>query len=65
MSINNPAFENYLGHMYPTELEIKVTTESTSAFYLELFLSIGRDDQLRTSIYDKQGDFNFNITIFP
>ena len=44
-SINNPYFENYLGQMYPPELEIKDTTESnTSASYLDLLLSIGRDD---------------------
>ena len=30
LSINNPDFENYLGQMYPPELEIKDTTESKS-----------------------------------
>ena len=29
-SINNPDFENYLGQMYPPELEIKDTTESNT-----------------------------------
>ena len=66
LSINNPDFENYLGQMYPVELEIKDTTESnTSASYLDLLLSIGRDGQLHTSIYDKRDDFNFHITNFP
>ena len=66
LSINNPEFENYLGQMYPAELEIKDTTESTtSASYLDLLLSIGRDGQLHTSIYDKRNDFNFHITNFP
>ena len=52
--------------MYPAELEIKDTTESTtSASYLDLLLSIGRDGQLHTSIYDKLDDFNFHITNFP
>ena len=65
-SINNPDFENYLGQMYPAELEIKNTTESnTSASYLVLLLSIRRDGQLRTSLYDKRDDFNFHITNFP
>ena len=55
LSINNPDFENYLGQMYPAELEIKNTTESnTSASYLDLLLSIGRDGQLHTSLYDKR-----------
>ena len=66
LSINNPEFENYLGQMYPAELEIKDTTEcTTSASYLDLLLSIGRDGQLHTSIYDKRDDFNFHITNFP
>ena len=44
----------------------KDTTESnTSASYLDLLLSIGRDGQLRTSLYDKRDDFNFHITNFP
>ena len=52
--------------MYPAELEIKDITESTtSASYLDLLLSIGRDGQLYTSIYDKRDDFNFHITNFP
>ena len=41
------------------------TESSTSASYLDLLLSIGRDGQLHTSIYDKRDDFNFNITNFP
>ena len=66
LSINNPDFENYLGQMYPAELEIKDTTESnTSASYLDLLLSIECDCQLRTSLYDKSDDFNFHITNFP
>ena len=66
LSINNSDFQNYLGEMYPAELEIKETTESnTSASYLDLLLSIGRDGQLRTSLYDKRYDFNFHITKFP
>ena len=51
--------------MYPVELEIKDTTESnTSASYLDLLLSIGKDGQLHTSIFDKRDDFNFHITNF-
>ena len=65
LSINNPGFENYLGQMYPVELEIKDTTGSNTCIsYLDLLLSIGRDDQLHTSIYDKRDDFNFHIQIF-
>ena len=49
-----------------THFEIKNTTESnTSTSYLDLPLSIGRDGQLRISLYDKRDDFIFNITNFP
>ena len=52
--------------MYPVELKIKDTTESTtSASYLDLRLSIWRDGQRDTSIYDKRNDFNFHITNYP
>ena len=45
--------------MYPAELDIKGTTESNnSASYLDLLLSIWRDAQLHSSVYDKQDDFN-------
>ena len=55
----------YLGQIYTVELELKDTTESnTSASYLDLFLSIGRDGQLHTSIYDKGYDLNFISQIF-
>ena len=68
LSINNPEFENYFGQMYPPppELEIKDTTKSiTFASFLDLLLSIGRDGQLRTTLYDKRDDFNFHMTNFP
>ena len=51
LSINKPEFENYLGQMYPAELENKDTRESTtSACYLDLLPSIGRDCLLHTSL---------------
>ena len=40
-------------------------TPQRAASYLYLLLSIGRDGQLHTSIYDKRDDFNFHITNFP
>ena len=64
LSINNQAFQNYLSQMYPAELEIKDTTE-TSATDLDLLLSIARDGQLSTSLYAKRDYFNFHITNFP
>ena len=64
LSINNPDFENYLGQMYPPELEIKDTTESNTSASLESLL-IGKDGQLHTSLYDKRDNYNFHITNFP
>ena len=71
--LNNLAIKNYLGQIYPAELEIKDTTESiTSASYLYLLLSIWSDVNLvkvyfpiHTSIYDKGDDLNFQITNYP
>ena len=67
LSINNPDFQNYLVQMYPAELEMNDTTESnTFDSYLDILPSIGRDGQLRTSLYDKGDDFNYHdITKFP
>ena len=63
--INIPEFENYLGQMYHVELEIKDTTESmTSAFYRDIQLSIGRNGQLYTLIYDKRDYFNLHKLSF-
>ena len=58
--------ENYLGQMYPPELEMKDTTKSNnSTSYLDLLPPIGRDGQLCTSLYYKSDHFNFQITNFP
>ena len=66
LSINNPEIDTYLGQMYPVELEIKDTTESNiSDSYLDLLLSIERDGQLYTFIYDKRNYFNFRVTNYP
>ena len=64
--INNPEFQNYLGQMYPAELEIKDSTYSiTSISYLNLLLSIWGDGQLQTLIYDKRDVFISHVTKFP
>ena len=67
LSINNPDFENYLGQMYPPELEIKDTTESNHFCFLLGFASCQSVGTVNfaTSLYDKRDDFNFHITNFP
>ena len=57
---------DFLGQMYPAELDIKYMTESnTCASYLVLLQLIGRDGHLPTSLYDKRNDLNFYITHVP
>ena len=66
LSLNNPHFSEYLHLIYPSQLEIKDTTETRrSASYLDLFLEIDKDGRLKTRIYDKRDDFNFPIVNFP
>ena len=66
LSINNDRFYSYVDSIYPSELEIKDTTESsTSASYLDVLLNINAGEKLTTQLYDKRDDFNFVIVNFP
>ena len=66
LSLNNSKFGDYVDFIYPEELEIKDTTDtSTSASYLDILLGIDKDQHLTTKIYDKRDDFNFSIVNFP
>ena len=63
MRLDNPGISDYLPHIYPDELEIKETTESTnSASYLDLYLQVGTNG-LHTKLYDKRDDFDLGIFI--
>ena len=62
LSINNPDFENYLGPMYPPELEIKDTTESN---LLPTWICSCQLVGTVNFVLPKRGDFNFDITNFP
>ena len=65
LSLNNDAFDHHLHAIYPPELEIKETTESSeSASYLDLLLSVS-NGHLSTKLYDKRDDFDFRIVNFP
>ena len=61
LSIDNPEFENYLGQMYPVELDRDQKHEREQHFcFIPGFTSvdiIGRDGQLHTSINDKRDGF--------
>jgi hypothetical protein len=65
LSLNNSKFADFVDRIYPTELEIKDTTDTDgSASYLDLHLDIDSEGRLRTNLYDKRGDFNFSIVSF-
>ena len=64
--MKNKSFGDYLHTIYPNELEIKDTTDSSrSASYLDIFLQMTDNDNLCTKLYDKGDDFNFAIVNFP
>ena len=52
--------------IYPSELEVKKTTDTaSSASFLDIYLEFDDSGQLSTKIYDKRYDFNFKIINFP
>ena len=66
LSLNNSQFSDHLHRIYPPELEIKDTTDSThSASYLDLHLEFDNNGKLATRIYDKRDDFDFKVVNFP
>ena len=66
LSLNNSRFGDYIDFIYPEELEIKDTTEtSMCASYLDILLEIDKNQHLTTRLYDKRDDFNFPIVNFP
>ena len=65
-SINNVDLGNYISAIYPSELEHKDTsTSSTEVCYLDTNIKTGENTPFRISIYDKREDFAFRIVNFP
>ena len=65
LNIDNPYFEQMLGQIYPTELQLnKANSSDTEAPFLDLNLSI-TNGIVSSKIYDKRDDFNFEIVDFP
>ena len=59
--LKNTKFAEYLEFIYPRELEIKETTETTaSSSNLDCYLYID-NGKLTTRLYDKRDDFKFNF----
>ena len=65
LNIDNPYFEQMVGQIYPTELQLnKANSSDTEAPFLDLNLSI-TNGIVSSEIYDKRDDFNFEIEISP
>ena len=65
LTLNNPSFENEITNIYPPELVLKRTTESTHMVsYLDISITIFESKYV-TNVYDKRDDFNFKIVKFP
>ena len=66
ISFNNKKFKEFISDIYPKELTISETTESTSvASYLDLLFTRDRSNNITTKLYDKRDAFGFHIVNFP
>ena len=65
LTLNNSDFARKIPDIYPTELDLKKTTESPNTVsYLDILITIN-NGQYVTAIYDKRDSFNFSIVNFP
>ena len=64
LNIDNPYFEQMVGQIYPTELQLNKANSDTEAPFLDLNLSI-TNGIVSSKIYDKRDEFNFEIVNFP
>ena len=63
--LNNPDFLHEIGKIYPPELQLKCTTESTiSLSYLDMWLTL-EGGTFRTELYDKRDAFSFYVVNYP
>ncbi len=66
ISLNNKPFGIHINNIYPSELELTETTESSnSASYLDLHALAYIKDHPTFQLYDKSDNFNFPIVNFP
>ena len=65
LNIDNNFFDSMVNRIYPTELQLnKANVSDAEASFLDLHLSIS-DGFVKTKIYDKRDDFDFDIVNFP
>ena len=66
ISFNNKRFKEFIFDIYPKELTISETTESTSiAFYLDLLVIRDKSNNITTKLDGKRDAFGFHIVNFP
>ena len=66
ISFNNKRFKEFISDIYPKELTVSETTESTSvASYLDLLFIRDNSNNITTKLYDKRDTFGFHIVNFP
>ena len=66
ISFNNKRFKEFISDIYPKELTISETTESTSiASYPDLLFIRDKSNNIMTKLYDKRDAFGFHIVNFP
>ena len=66
MSFNNKRLKEFISDIYPKELTISETTESTSvASYFDLLFTLDKSNNITTKLYDKLDTFDFHTVNFP
>ena len=64
LNIDNNFFDSMVNRIYPAELQLnKANVSDAEASFLDLHLSIS-DGFVKTKIYDKRDDFDFDIFLF-
>ena len=61
---NNKPFKEFISDIYPKELTISETTESSVASHLDLLFTRDKNN-ITTTLYDKRDTFGFHIVNFP
>ena len=64
--LNHCKFGDFVDHIYPTELEIKDTTDTArSVWYIDLHPEINNEGWLIAKLEDKRDYFNYPVVNFP
>ena len=65
LNIDNNFFDSMVNRIYPSKLQLnKANVPDTEASFMDLHLSVS-DGFIKTKIYHKWDDFDFNVVNFP